>query len=183
MRIIGGRWRGRRIEAPPEKDLRIRPTSDRVRENLFNILLSRFAGSLAGVHVADICAGTGALGLEALSRGAKFCSFVEKEKASLALIERNVTALGAQSLATLIAADVTRLPVARQASDIVFLDPPYGADFIIQVMELLVRQGWCAENALLCIEQPAGLNLDAEVWLQEDCRTYGKTCLYFFRRQ
>jgi 16S rRNA (guanine966-N2)-methyltransferase len=183
VRIIGGKWRGRKIESPPEKDMRIRPTSDRVRENLFNILLSRFDGNLSEVRVADMCAGTGALGLEALSRGAKSCIFVEKEKAARVIIERNIKLLDTQPQATIFAADVTRLPAATHPADLLFFDPPYGAEFVVQVMEHLIAQGWCSDEALLCLEQPAGAELAAKGWLIDDCRTYGKTSLYFFKHE
>jgi 16S rRNA (guanine966-N2)-methyltransferase len=146
MRIISGQWRGRKIEAPPEKDKHIRPTSDRVRENLFNILSSRYGGSLNDLHVADICAGTGALGLEALSRGAASCLFVDNERWVSELIARNIQTFKSGDMASVMRADVTRLPKALKPVDIILFDPPYGAEFVAPTLELFVTQNWAHEK-------------------------------------
>jgi 16S rRNA (guanine966-N2)-methyltransferase len=155
LRIIGGIWRGRKIEAPPEKDQRIRPTSDRVRENLFNILSSRFGGTLNNCVVADFCAGTGALGLEALSRGASSCTFLEKESWARALIDRNIKTLGCSEITRVFNADMSRLPKALAPVDLILCDPPYAAEFMPDSMTQMIRQGW---------------------------RTYGKVSLHLFSR-
>ncbi len=180
MRIIGGTWRGRKLEAPPPKDQRIRPTSDRVRENMFNILASRFGGSLRDLTVADFCAGTGALGMEALSRGAVSCLFLEKDPAARALIERNIKAFGASDMSRVIMADVTRLPKAIAAVDLVLFDPPYAADFVPAVMDSMVTQGWAKPGTFLCLEQPGDLQVESAVWHVEDQRRYGSSTLHFF---
>ncbi len=180
MRIIGGQWRGRKIAAPPEKDQRIRPTSDRVRENLFNILTARFGGSLHGLAVADFCAGTGALGLEALSRGAASCVFVEQAQFARELIADTIKTLGATGAAQIMAADVTHLPKAISPVDLIFFDPPYAATFVLDVMEMTRGQGWTKPGTLLCIEQPCALNMTSEAWWAETARKYGATWLNFF---
>jgi 16S rRNA (guanine966-N2)-methyltransferase len=181
MRIIGGLWRGRKIEAPPENDRQIRPTSDRVRENMFNILVSRFGGSLADLHVADLCAGTGALGLEALSRGAATCIFIEKDHRTCELIERNIVLLNAKTAATVLRADVEQLSKARQPVDLILFDPPYGADFVPQVLKSLILQNWAGQSTLLCMEQHAKAEAEFAAWQLADERNYGKTKLIFLK--
>jgi 16S rRNA (guanine966-N2)-methyltransferase len=180
MRIISGQWRGRKIEAPPEKDRHIRPTSDRVRENLFNILSSRFGGSLNDQHVADLCAGTGALGFEALSRGAASCLFVDNERWVIELIARNIQVLKADGAANVLRGDVTRLPKALKPVDIILFDPPYDASFVTATMELLVAQNWTHENTLLAMEQATSVDVSSSAWKIDDERRYGKTKLMFF---
>jgi 16S rRNA (guanine966-N2)-methyltransferase len=125
VRIIAGAWRGRRIEAPP--GTATRPTSDRAREGLFSMLASRL-GSFEGLHVADLFAGTGALGLEALSRGAAHCTFVEKDRAALDALRRNIARLGADDRA-----EVRTQPVEHAAlppCDLILMDPPFGAGLV-----------------------------------------------------
>lgn len=153
LRIIGGMWRGRLIEAPADSS--IRPTTDRVRESLFNRLMHGAAGSgvvLAGARVADVFAGTGAMGLEALSRGAAHVTFIEKDMAALALIKRNVAALGAEDRVSFMSADATNLPHAALAHDIALLDPPYEQGLPGPAMASLARQGWLKPGALVSVE-------------------------------
>ncbi len=180
MRIIGGQWRGRKISSPPEKDQRIRPTSDRVRENLFNILTARFGGSLQGLAVADFCAGTGALGLEALSRSAATCVFVEQSAFARGLIAQNIKTLDAAGAAQVMAADVAHLPSALAPVDLIFFDPPYAATFVMDVMEKACAQGWTKPGTLLCIEQASELVIQSAVWRVDSARKYGATWLNFF---
>jgi 16S rRNA (guanine966-N2)-methyltransferase len=175
MRIIAGQWRGRPLLTPQGR--RIRPTSDRVRENLFNLLGNHVVWP--GLIVADLCAGTGALGLEALSRGAAHCVFAEKDRDALALITGNIRHLGAQTQARVIAADVHHLPPAAQACDLILCDPPY-ADDVANVLAGLTRQGWSRPGTLLALEQAAGRNISADGWTLLDTRHYGKTQVMIF---
>jgi 16S rRNA (guanine966-N2)-methyltransferase len=153
LRIIGGMWRGRLIEAPSDNS--IRPTTDRVRESLFNRLMHGAAGSgvmLAGARVADVFAGTGAMGLEALSRGAAHVTFIERDMAAMALIKRNVAALGAEDRVSVMSADATNLPRAAIAHDIALLDPPYEQGLAGPAMASLARQGWLKPGAVISVE-------------------------------
>lgn len=157
LRIVGGVWRGRLIDAPA--DIAIRPTTDRVRESLFNRLMHGAAGTgftLAGARVADVFAGTGAMGLEALSRGAAHVTFVERDGAALALIRSNVAKLGAEDAVTILSADATHLPRAAVAHDLALLDPPYGEDLGAPALTSLARQGWLKAGALAALEMDAG---------------------------
>ncbi len=157
LRIIGGAWRGRLIEAPADDT--IRPTSDRVRESLFNRLMHGAAGTdfvLSGARVADVFAGTGAMGLEALSRGAAHATFIERDMGAHALIRRNVATLGAEDRASLMSADATNLPRAALAHDLALLDPPYKEGLLAPAMLSLARQGWLKPGALVSAEMDAG---------------------------
>lgn len=176
LRIIGGVWRGRLIEAPADEA--IRPTTDRVRESLFNRLMHGGAGSgvdLKGARVADIFAGTGAMGLEALSRGAAHVTFVERDPAALALIRRNIAAVGAEDRTTVISADAAHLPCASTAHDMALLDPPYGETLGEPALAGLARQGWLRPGALVSIETDAGEPIPAaDGFTLLDRRAYGR---------
>jgi 16S rRNA (guanine966-N2)-methyltransferase len=154
MRIVGGSHRGRRLAAPPGEA--VRPTGDRVREALFDILLhGRFAAAgnpLAAVAVLDAFAGTGALGLEALSRGAAEAVFIERDGAALAALRRNVEVLGETDHVLIIPGDATRPPRGRRACAIAFLDPPYGSGLAAPAVAALAAAGWIAADALAVIE-------------------------------
>ena len=157
IRIIAGAWRGRSIEVPAGNA--IRPTSDRVREALFNRLAHAFAGTdfrLAGARVADVFAGTGALGLEALSRGSAQAVFLDRNPASVDLIKRNVAKLGAEDRATVMNADGAHLPRAATPCDLAFLDPPYGEGLVEPALQGLALQGWLKPGALVTVESDAG---------------------------
>jgi len=119
MRIIAGHFRGRRLKAPPGP--RVRPTSDSLRETLFNVL----GGSVEGARVLDAFAGTGALGLEALSRGAREATFVERDSVALRVLEQNIKTCGAEDACVIIRGDFSIVLTRRQAFDLVLLDPPY----------------------------------------------------------
>ena len=175
MRIIAGEWRGRAIEAPP--GIATRPTSDRAREGLFSMLASRL-GSFEGLAVVDLFAGTGALGLEALSRGAAHCTFVEKDRAALEALRRNIERLGAGERAGIRAQAAEH--VALGPCDLVFLDPPYGAG--LAQPALARAAAWLAPGGWISLEShgeevapPAGLEREAE-------RRFGKAMLSLFRR-
>lgn len=156
MRIIAGRWRGRPLKTPADR--RIRPTTDRLRERLFNILMHKDGVRLAGGAVADLFAGTGALGLEALSRGAGWLTLVERDPAACALIQHNLRALGAT--ADLVRGDATALPPAPRAHDLLLMDPPYGQGLAMPALKSAAAQGWLAAGAVAVLEQAASDPLD-----------------------
>lgn len=154
MRIIGGVWRGRRLHAPPPGTAPTRPTGDRVRQALFDMLLhAPWAGreSVEGAAVLDAFAGTGALGLEALSRGAASAAFLERDRAALAVLRANVAACGAGDRARVLDADALRPPPGAPAT-LAFLDPPYGGDLVPRALAALGAAGWLAPGALLIAE-------------------------------
>ncbi len=176
MRIIAGAWRGRTLLAPA--GLATRPTSDRAREALFSMLQSRL-GSFEGLQVADLFAGTGALGLEALSRGASHCTFVEADPAARDALKRNTAALGAAERADIRAQDATR--VAGGPWHLVFLDPPYGQGLGARAIDSLLAAGALAPGALISLEtaRNEAVGLAALEAVAE--RIYGKAKLRLFR--
>ncbi len=152
MRIVAGAWRGRRLEAPPGEGTR--PTADRVRQALFDRLWhAPWAGRAAveGAHVLDAFAGTGALGLEALSRGAAAAVFIERDRAALAALRANVAACGGAARCRVLPADVLRPPPGVPCG-LVFLDPPYGQGLAAPALAVLQAAGWIAPGALLLLE-------------------------------
>jgi 16S rRNA (guanine966-N2)-methyltransferase len=176
MRIVAGAWRGRTLLAPPGQATR--PTSDRAREALFSMLQSRL-GTLDDLVVADLFAGTGALGLEALSRGAARCTFVETDRAALDTLRANAAKLGAGDRADIRPQDATRL--AGGPFHLVFVDPPYGSGLGQRALANLLAAGALAPGALASLETGrsedaavAGLEIEAE-------RKYGKAKLTLFR--
>jgi 16S rRNA (guanine966-N2)-methyltransferase len=152
VRIVAGEWRGRALTAPPGRDTR--PTADRVRQALFDMLLHAPWGGrdvVAGVHVLDAFAGTGALGLEALSRGAAHATFVEQDRAALAALRANISRCGAAARSTVLAADVLSVPSDRSC-ELIFLDPPYGQHLVPRALASLRGSGWIAPGALIIAE-------------------------------
>jgi 16S rRNA (guanine966-N2)-methyltransferase len=180
MRIIAGEWRGRRLNPPINAS--VRPTPDRVRESIFSILHSRFDGDWHSKRVADFCAGTGALGLEALSRGAAHCVFVEKDSAAAKLVEQNIALVKAGVRAAVQRGDVTHLPLATTPVDLIFFDPPYNATFIAEALACAINQNWTTADTMCVIEQPTGTMLEMPGWQCDDIRRYGKTQLMLFGR-
>ncbi len=155
MRIIAGAWRGRRLIGPAGQGTR--PTADRVRQALFDMILHAPWGgrdAIEGVRVADVFAGTGALGLEALSRGAAFATFVENERAALAALRANIEACAAAGRSRVLAADALALP-RGEGCGLVFLDPPYGGDLVMRAVTALRQRGWLAPGALVAVETAA----------------------------
>ena len=154
MRIVAGRFRGRPLAVP--EGAHTRPTSDRVREAVFNVLEHGIAGfSFAGIGVLDLFAGTGALGLEALSRGATFCLFVEENAGARALIRRNIETLGLTGATKVFRRDATNLgPAAgnRGGFGLVFLDPPYEQRLAQRALVSAAQGGWLAPGAVAVVE-------------------------------
>ncbi len=153
MRIIAGAWRGRRLTAPDGAVTR--PTADRARQALFDMLLHAPWGGRAvveGAAVLDAFAGTGALGLEALSRGAAQAVFIEREPAALAALRANIAACGAAARCTVLAGDVTRPGSAGRPCGVVFLDPPYGAGLLPPAVAALSDAGWIGPGTLIVAE-------------------------------
>ncbi len=183
MRIVAGRHRGRRLTAP--EGLAVRPTGDRTREALFNILASgRAAPALAGAQVLDAFAGTGALGLEALSRGAARVTFMESLSAALAALKHNIAALDEDARCRVLQADVLRPPpAADEAPAIVLMDPPYGQGLAAPALEALAAAGWIGPETLVVIELMAGESLAPPPgFTLRDSRKYGKARLVFLSR-
>lgn len=149
MRIVAGEWRRRLLKAPPGDATR--PTADRTRETLFNMLASRL-GSFEGLAVADLFAGSGALGLEALSRGAASCLFVEQDAAAIRALRSNIAALKAQGRCDVTAGSVLSLGPSKSAYDIVLLDPPYHSGAGAVALDRLVRLGWIGEATWVALE-------------------------------
>lgn len=152
MRIVAGAWRGRRLMAPA--GMATRPTADRVRQALFDMLLHAPWGGrerMEGAAVLDAFAGTGALGLEALSRGAAHATFMERDRAALAALRANIAACGAEAQARVLDADTTRPPPGTPCG-LVFLDPPYGEGLVPRAVAALDAAGWIAPGALIVAE-------------------------------
>jgi len=183
MRIVAGAFRGRALKAPQSQS--IRPTSDRLRESIFDILGHAYGDPVPGARVVDLFAGTGALGLEALSRGAERILFVDEGAEARALLRANVEALGAGGLTRVFRRDATRLGLAPPGElfTLAFLDPPYGRDLASRALRSLVEGGWLAAGALVVVEEAAEapLSLPAEI-VEEERRRYGDTQIVVARR-
>ena len=182
MRIVAGKFRGKQLISP--SDDYIRPTADRVRESMFNILASRLGPVFDGLRVLDLFAGTGALGLEALSRGAAHVTFVETGAEARGLIRDHIEAFGAGGITKLLRRDATDLGVPGTFGrfDLVFLDPPYGKGLGERALAGIAANGWLADGATIVFEEsaeatvaiPAGFTLD-------DRRKYGAAAVHFLR--
>ena len=184
MRITGGTFRGRTITAPDGLDTR--PTSDRVRQALFNILMhhewgDEIGNAIDGKVVLDAFAGTGALGIEALSQGAVRAYFFEKDRKALEALNTNIAALKLQKTTNVMPIDIKRAPVAKEPAALVFFDPPYRKGLTEAALQTLSTQGWIAPHALLVCETAKGEALS----LPANCthhltRTYGDTDVHFW---
>ncbi|WP_322515751.1 16S rRNA (guanine(966)-N(2))-methyltransferase RsmD [Rhodopseudomonas palustris] len=153
MRVIGGRLRGRNLVAPSSQG--IRPTADRLRESLFNILMHAYADPIGDARVLDLFAGTGALGIEAASRGAKFTLFVDNGAEARALLRANVEALGLGGVSKVYRRDATNLGPAHPVEPfaLAFLDPPYRMGFAEKALVSLRDGGWLTPDALVIVEE------------------------------
>lgn len=183
MRVVGGRLKGRVLSAPGSRA--IRPTSERLRESIFDILEHRYPESLESVRAVDLFAGSGALGIEALSRGARFALFVDNGTEARALLRANVEALGLGGVSRIWRADATRLgrPPAGGPFGLAFLDPPYGQDLAERALAALVQGGWLEPNALCVVEEAAKAAIRAPKGLAlVDDRVYAETRVVMLRR-
>ncbi|MBO6796361.1 16S rRNA (guanine(966)-N(2))-methyltransferase RsmD [Maricaulis sp.] len=185
MRIVGGRFKGRALAAP--KGRNTRPTSDRAREAMFNVLAhADWATELEDARVIDLFAGSGALGLEAMSRGAGFCLFVETEAAARGAIRDNIDALQLFGHTRLHRRDATALgekPANLGAPfDLVFLDPPYGQGLGEQCLKRLVAGAWLSDHAIAVLEVGADEQPDVSGWKVEAQKDYGAAKVLFLSR-
>lgn len=181
MRIVGGKHRGRPLQAPASKATR--PTTDRLRESLFNMLAHAYGDAADGARVLDLFAGTGALGIEALSRGAVFALFVEEAAEARALIRANVDALGLAGSTKIFRRDATALGEMGPGGpyDLVFCDPPYGKGLAEAALASARDGGWLAPNALLIIEEQAGAFTVPEGFEEIERRRYDDSELTFLQ--
>jgi len=182
MRVVGGRLKGRNIAAPSSRD--IRPTADRLRESVFNILLHAYGDPIAGARVLDLFAGTGALGIEAVSRGAMFVLFVDNGAEARALLRNNVEALGLGGTTKVYRRDATQLGPAHPVEpfSLVLLDPPYGKGLAEKALASLRDGGWLTPDALLVVEGSKAANFTApEGFEQLERRAYDDTEFVFLR--
>ncbi|MBY0462314.1 MAG: 16S rRNA (guanine(966)-N(2))-methyltransferase RsmD [Alphaproteobacteria bacterium] len=180
LKIISGRFRQKRLYLPDEKTTR--PTMDRVREAIFNILAHQYHIHFDQITVLDAFAGSGALGLESLSRGAKHIYFVEQDVKVRAVLQNNIKLLLGENQTTVLGTDVLKLGKASKPVDLVFLDPPYKSDLIEPVCLHLHKQGWICERTLLCIES-ASKNIPKCIPLfsQLEQRRYGQSGISFWK--
>ena len=182
MRVVGGRLKGRNIASPASTA--IRPTQDRLRESLFNILVHAYANPIDGARVLDLFAGTGALGIEAVSRGAKFALFVDNGAEARALLRNNVEALGLGGVTKVYRRDATHLGPAHpmEPFSLVFLDPPYGKGLADQALTSLREGGWLVPDALVVVEEATAAAFAAPDCYDElERRAYDDTEFVFLR--
>jgi 16S rRNA (guanine966-N2)-methyltransferase len=182
MRVVGGRLKGRNLAPPSSRD--IRPTADRLRESLFNILIHAYGDPITGARVLDLFAGTGALGIEAVSRGAAFALFVDNGAEARALLRNNVEALGLGGVTKVYRRDASNLgPVhPMEPFSLVFLDPPYRMKLAEKALASLRDGGWLTPGALLLVEEAKDAEFaPPEGFEQLERRMYDDTELMFLR--
>lgn len=180
MRIVGGDFRGRPLATPHTQA--IRPTTDRTREAVFNVLAHRFPDNLEGARVLDLFAGTGALGIEALSRGASYAVFIEESAEGRGLIRSNVEAFGLTGKTKIFRRDATALGEAGTLApfDLVFADPPYGKGLSERALKSAKQGGWLARGALCMVEEAASAPFEPGLgFTMVDERNYGETVIRF----
>ena len=180
MRIISGQWRSRPLIAP--KGDSTRPTADRTRETLFSMLTSRL-GSFEDLRVLDLFAGSGALWLEALSRGAAHCTFVEQDALSLDALQTNISKLGAKDQSDVRKSSVLSLGTAIKPADIVLVDPPYLSGACSVALDKLVRFGWFAPSVWISVETSIKEDVEVKGFTVDTVRNVGKARLTFLRPQ
>ena len=182
MRVVGGRLKGRNIAAPASRD--IRPTADRLRESVFNILVHAYDNPIDGARVLDLFAGTGALGIEAVSRGAAFTLFVDNGAEARALLRNNVEALALGGVTKVYRRDATDLGPAHpmQPFSLAFLDPPYGKGLAEKALASLRDGGWLTSGALAVVEEAKAAGFAAPDGFEElERRAYDDTEFVFLR--
>ena len=182
MRVVGGRLRGRNLAAPASRD--IRPTADRLRESVFNILIHAYDNPIEGARVLDLFAGTGALGIEAVSRGAKFTLFVDNGAEARALLRNNVESLGLGGVTKVYRRDATDLGPAHPVEpfSLVFLDPPYGKGLAEKALASLRDGAWLTPGALAVVEEAKAAAFAVPDGFEElERRAYDDTEFVFLR--
>jgi len=182
MRVVGGRLKGRNIAAPASRD--IRPTADRLRESVFNILVHAYDNPIDGARVLDLFAGTGALGIEAVSRGAAFALFVDNGAEARALLRNNVEALALGGVTKVYRRDATDLGPAHPVEPfaLAFLDPPYGKGLAEKSLASLRDGGWLVASALVVVEEAKAAGFAAPEGFEElERRAYDDTEFVFLR--
>jgi len=182
MRVVGGRLKGRNLASPTSRE--IRPTADRLRESAFNILVHAYGNPVEGARVLDLFAGTGALGIEAVSRGAAFALFVDNGAEARALLRNNVEALGLGGVTKVFRRDATNLGPAHPLPpfSLVFLDPPYGKALAETALASLRDGGWLVPGALLVVEEAKAAAFSApDSFTELERRAYDDTEFVFLR--
>jgi 16S rRNA (guanine966-N2)-methyltransferase len=182
MRIVGGRLGGRTLASP--RSQAIRPTADRLRESLFNILVHAYGDPVTGARVLDLYAGTGALGLEALSRGAAFALFIDDAAEARALLRENIATLGLGGVTRIFRRDATRLGPAHplEPFSLALLDPPYGKCLAEKALVSARDGGWLAPGALIVVEEAADAAFSAPAGFEDvERRRYDDTEVAFLR--
>ncbi len=179
MRIVGGKLRGRALAGPNTQA--IRPTADRLRESIFNILMHAYGDPVAGARVLDLFAGTGALGLEAMSRGAAFTLFVDDGAEARALIRQNVETLGVAGVTRIFRRDATKLGAVHpnEPFSLIFLDPPYGKGFAEQALLSAREGGWITADSLVVVEETKGAFQTPDGFNEIERRDYDDTEIVF----
>ncbi|WP_257550055.1 16S rRNA (guanine(966)-N(2))-methyltransferase RsmD [Sphingopyxis sp. DBS4] len=178
MRVIAGEWRGRKLIAP--KNDATRPTADRTRETLFSMLTSR-VGSFEGLYVADLFAGSGALGIEALSRGAAHCLFGEQDRDALDALGKNLASLDASARADVRAGSVLGLGPARRSFDLLLFDAPYETGAGSVALDKLNRLGWVGPDSWISVETGERESVDVAGFAIDTERRVGKAKLTLLR--
>ncbi len=158
MRIIGGKYKGRKLQHPSSSH--IRPTTDRMRETLFNILSHGTGNGFSDARILDIFAGTGALGLEALSRGAAHVTFVEKDRRSQEIIKKNIAELHAENITSLKPIDAKKIKNFKTTFDYIFMDPPYYKSLIAPLLQTIESEGLLQKDGIIIIEYASSENLE-----------------------
>jgi 16S rRNA (guanine966-N2)-methyltransferase len=184
MRVVGGRLKGRNLASPSSRD--IRPTADRLRESVFNILIHAYDNPIEGARVLDLFAGTGALGIEAISRGAAFALFVDNGPEARSLLRNNVEALGLGGVTKVFRRDATNLGPAHPVEpfSLVFLDPPYSKGLADEALASLRDGGWLTTGALLVVEEAkVAAFAVSEGFGELERRAYDDTEFVFLRAQ
>lgn len=183
MRIISGVNKGRNLVDLGKGDplAHLRPTSDRVRESIFNLIIGgRFGNKLENCYILDMFAGTGALGLEALSRGARSVLFVDNGQRAIQLLRKNISICGMENKATIVKTDATKkLPIPQKNSfDLVFIDPPYGKGLGLKALKILTEYELLNKETLIILEEGEQIN-SIEGFSIDDCRRYGSSYAHF----
>ena len=183
MRIISGVNKGRNLVDLGKGDplAHLRPTSDRVRESIFDLVIGgRFGNKLENCYILDMFAGTGALGLEALSRGAKSVLFVDNGQRAIQLLTKNISICGMENKATIVKTDATKkLPIPQKNSfDLVFIDPPYGKGLGLKALKILTKYELLNKETLIILEEGEQMN-SIESFSIDDCRRYGSSYAHF----